>query len=52
MPYGTGMRRAELAGLDIGDFDPTECFILVLNGKHRKQRTVYLTPEGCALLAA
>ena len=50
--YGTGMRRAELAGLDIGDFDSAECSILVLNGKRRKQRTVYLTTEGCALLAA
>ncbi|MEM1179696.1 MAG: site-specific integrase [Acidobacteriota bacterium] len=48
--YGTGMRRAELAGLDLDDFDPDECSIRVRNGKRRKERTVYLSPAGCDLL--
>jgi integrase len=48
--YGTGMRRAELAGLDVADLDLPDGSILVRNGKRRKQRTVYLTPEGSRLV--
>ena len=48
--YGTGMRRAELAGLDVADLDLADGSILVRNGKRRKQRTVYLTPEGVRLV--
>jgi integrase len=44
--YGTGMRRAELAGLDVTDLDLSEGSILVRNGKRRKQRTCYLSPES------
>ncbi len=44
--YGCGLRRGELAQLDLDDFDPEDGSILV-QGKRRKQRTVYLTDSGC-----
>ncbi len=50
--YGAGLRRAELAGLDVDDFDPGACAVTVRNGKQRKQRTVYLTRQGCRLVSA
>jgi site-specific recombinase XerD len=50
--YGCGVRRAELAGLDVADFYPDDCSLTVRNGKRRKQRTVYLTEEGCRYLEA
>lgn len=49
--YGCGLRRGELARLDIEDFDREGCSILV-QGKRRKQRTVYLTEQGCRYLEA
>ena len=42
--YGGGLRRAELCGLDLADFDPDDCSLTV-RGKGRRERTVYL-PEG------
>jgi site-specific recombinase XerD len=44
--YGCGLRRGELAGLDVDDFDPDDCSIVV-RGKRNKQRTVYLIESGC-----
>lgn len=44
--YGCGLRRGELARLDLEDFDPDDDSILV-QGKRGKQRTVYLTEAGC-----
>jgi site-specific recombinase XerD len=44
--YGCGLRRGELAGLDVNDFDPDDCSIVV-RGKRNKQRTVYLIASGC-----
>ena len=44
--YGCGLRRGELARLDVEDFDSEECSIIVF-GKRRKQRTVYLTDQAC-----
>lgn len=41
--YGTGIRRAELAGLRINDFDPTRSVLRVL-GKGNKERDVPLEP--------
>ncbi len=49
--YGCGLRRGELAQLDLGDFDPEDGSILV-QGKRRKQRTVYLTDGGCQYVEA
>ena len=42
--YGCGLRRGELAGLDLDDLD-SDGSILV-QGKRGKQRTVYLTDGG------
>ncbi len=44
--YGCGLRRGELARLDVDDFDTDDCSIVV-QGKGGKQRTVYLTEGGC-----
>ncbi len=48
--YGTGLRRAELAGLEVADLDLPGHSILVRKGKRRKQRTVYLSAEGSRLV--
>ena len=34
--YGTGMRRMELANLEIGDIDIDQCVVLIREGKGRK----------------
>ena len=47
--YGCGLRRGELAKLDLEDYDPEDGSILV-EGKRRKQRLVYLTEGGQAHL--
>ena len=49
--YGCGLRRGELAGLDIDNFDAEDGSILV-RGKRGKQRTVYLTEDGCGYVEA
>jgi site-specific recombinase XerD len=48
--YGAGIRRAELAGLDLDDFTNDACSLRVRNGKRQKQRTVYLAKQGCLLV--
>jgi site-specific recombinase XerD len=40
--YGMGLRRSELVGIDLADFDPATGAIIV-RGKGRKERTAYLT---------
>ncbi len=47
--YGCGLRRGEVAKLDVEDFDPADGSLLV-NGKGGKQRTVYLTEKGSRYL--
>jgi len=42
-----GMRQP----LDVDDFDPEDCSVLV-RGKRRKERTVYLTEGGCRYVGA
>ena len=49
--YGCGLRRTELVRLEVDDFDPEDCSIVV-NGKRRKQRIVYVNESGCRLLTA
>ena len=48
--YGGGLRRAELCGLDLGDFDAEGCSLTVRSGKGRRDRTVYLTLQVCRFL--
>jgi integrase len=50
--YGTGLRRAELCGLDLADFDEAGCLLTVRAGKGRRDRQVFLTPGACRLLRA
>jgi integrase/recombinase XerD len=50
--YGGGLRRAELCGLDLADFDAEDCSLTVRGGKRRTQRTVYLNEDGCGYLKA
>ena len=49
--YGCGLRRGELAKLDVDDVDFEDGSIMV-QGKRGKQRTVYLTEGGCQYLEA
>lgn len=49
--YGCGLRRAELAALDLVDFDPGESSLRVL-GKGNKERTCYLPDDAAAALRA
>ncbi len=48
--YGGGLRRAELCGLDVDDFDAGGCVITVRSGKGRRDRVVYLSEPACALV--
>jgi len=50
--YGGGLRRAELCGLDLADFDSEDCSLLVRAGKGRRDRTVYLPESVCEHLKA
>lgn len=43
--YSTGCRRAEIAGLSLGDYDPGSRSLRV-RGKRDKERMVYLTTEA------
>jgi integrase/recombinase XerD len=43
--YGTGLRRAEVARLQIGDIDRERMVIHVRGGKGRKDRYVMLSPK-------
>jgi len=50
--YGGGLRRAELCGLDLADFDSDDCSLLVRVGKGRRDRTVYLPESACEHIKA
>jgi integrase len=45
--YGTGLRRAEVAGLQTGDMD-AQTGALIMRGKGRKERTAYLANGASA----
>ena len=40
--YATGMRRMEIANLEIGDIDMDKCVVLIREGKGRKDRLIPL----------
>jgi integrase len=48
--YGGGLRRAELCGLDLDDFDAGECVLSVRSGKGRRDRRVFLSKPACAIV--
>jgi len=50
--YGAGLRRAELCGLDVADFDEADCSLTVRAGKGRRDRQVFLTGGACRLVKA
>lgn len=50
--YGCGLRRAEIAALQLADFDATECTITIRRGKGNKERVVPLTDGVCEYLTA
>lgn len=43
--YLVGPRRAEVAGIKLGDYDPGSDGSLLLHGKNRKERTVYVVGD-------
>jgi site-specific recombinase XerD len=49
--YSTGVRRAELAGLELEDYSPDTGELRVLRGKGRKDRIVYAAGGAAAALA-
>ncbi len=49
--YSTGMRRAELVGLDREDYDPETGTLKIRRGKGRKERLVYAAGGAHAALA-
>lgn len=49
--YFGGLRRAEIAALDLSDWDAEARSLLVRRGKGQKTRTVYLAKEGADILA-
>ena len=46
--YICGLRRAELVGLDLADFDPESGKLTIHRGKGRKDRNVYVTGGAAA----
>lgn len=46
--YGCGLRRSEISGLDLADYDQDNGSLLIRHGKGNKQRLCYL-PSGTAV---
>jgi integrase len=49
---GAGLRRSEVVGLDLADFDPAAGSLKIRGGKGGKDRTVYLPRWGREMVAA
>lgn len=49
--YLAGLRRAELAALQLADYDQDECTLIVKHGKGNKERVITLAEDGCDYLA-
>lgn len=50
--YAAGLRRAEIAKLDVGDFDPATGATTVRKGKRNKTRTAYVASEWIPYVAS
>lgn len=50
--YTTGIRRGELLGLTVGDYDPGERTLLIRESKFHKSRLLPLSNEGASELEA
>ena len=49
--YGGGLRRSEIADLELGDYDQENGSLMVRSGKGNKQRVAYLPSGAVAALA-
>lgn len=49
--YGGGLRRSEIIGLDVADYDPQNSALSIRRGKGGKPRTTYLPSSGQTRLA-
>jgi integrase/recombinase XerD len=49
--YGTGLRRAELARLQISDIDSRRMVIHIRGGQGRQDRDVMLSPDAAGSFA-
>lgn len=49
--YGAGLRRFEIAALDVGDWDQAEQSLRIAHGKGDKPRIVYLSDSGARCVA-
>jgi integrase len=50
--YAAGLRRAELCGLDLIDFNADGCLVMVRAGKGRQDRRVFLARGACERVRA
>jgi integrase len=48
--YGAGLRRAEIAGLDLADYDGDKCQIVIRAGKGNKERVIPMNEGVCAAI--
>lgn len=48
--YGGGLRRAEIVGLDLADYDQAQGGLTIRRGKGNKGRRIYLPPDAARLL--
>jgi site-specific recombinase XerD len=50
--YGAGLRRSELAALDLANYDPATGTLVIRGGKGDKDRTTYLDAGAAAAVAS
>jgi site-specific recombinase XerD len=50
--YNCGLRRSELVGLDVGDYDPLQSALTVRSGKGNKARISYATDASMQMIGS